>query len=58
MEQVVSNTYRYGLVEIVVSRPRIDDDERVRREAALRRAVACFGKEMYQKARCSNVQNG
>ena len=47
MEQV--NTYQYGNVEIVVYRPALDDKERQKREEALRRAVAAYGRETIRR---------
>lgn len=49
MEKPRTNTYEYGLVEIVVHRPALDDKERQKREDALRRAVAAFGKETMKR---------
>lgn len=49
MEQPRTNTYEYGLVEIVVHRPALDDKERQMREATLRRAVTAFGKETMKR---------
>lgn len=43
-----TNTYTYGLCEIVVHRPALDDKERHKREDTLRRAVAAFGKELHK----------
>lgn len=54
MEQPRTNTYQYGLVEIVVHRPALDDKERHKREEALRRAVMAFGKESMRKAVSEN----
>lgn len=54
MEQPRTNTYQYGLVEIVVHRPALDDKERRKREEALRRAVTAFGKETIRKAVSEN----
>lgn len=39
-----TNTYQYGLVEIVVHRPILDEKERKKREETLRRAVEAYGK--------------
>lgn len=50
MEQPRTNTYQYGLIEIVVHRPALDDKERQKREETLRRAVTAFGKETIRKA--------
>lgn len=50
MNQPRTNTYQYGLVEIVVHRPVLDDKERRKREETLRRAVTAFGKETMRKA--------
>lgn len=38
-------TYRYGNAEIVVHRPALSEQERVKREATLRRALIAYGKE-------------
>ena len=48
MNQPRTHTYQYGLVEIVVHRPGLDEKERHKREDTLRRAVAAFGKEMHK----------
>ena len=45
-QQPRTNTYEYGLVEIVVHRPALDDKERQKREEALRRAVTAYGKAL------------
>lgn len=45
-----AHTYIYGLVEIVVHRPTLSDQERKKQEAALERAVATYGKETMKKA--------
>ena len=56
MVQGKTNAYTYGLVEIVVHRPHIDDQERQKREAALKRVLATVGKEMLRrKGGCGNV---
>ena len=49
MSQPRTHTYVYGNVEIVVHRPSLDEKENHRREVALRRAVAAFGKEMHKR---------
>ena len=49
MNQPRTHTYQYGLCEIVVHRPALDDKERHKREDTLRRAVAAFGKEMHKR---------
>lgn len=49
MTQSNTNTYQLGLCEIVVHRPVLDDKERQKREAALKRAVASYGKEAIKK---------
>lgn len=49
MEQSKTTTYKYGCAEIVVHRPALDDTERQKREAALKRALACFGKAQIEK---------
>lgn len=54
MNQPRTHTYQYGLVEIVVHRPGLDEKERHKREGALRRAVAAFGKETMRKAVSEN----
>lgn len=48
MEQPRTNTYIYGLCEIVVTRPALDDKERRKREDTLRRALTVYGKEMHK----------
>lgn len=37
-------TYVHNLVEIVVHRPELSDEERKKREAALNRALASYGR--------------
>lgn len=49
MECNATNVYKYGMVEIVVRRPRLDEQERHKRESAICRALATYGKDMYQK---------
>ena len=44
-----TNTYTYGLAEIVVHRPALDDKERRKREDTLRRALTAYGKEMHKR---------
>lgn len=56
MEQCKANTYRLNdCVEVVVYRPVLDDAERQKREAALKRALACFGKGKYQRKEANNI---
>lgn len=54
MQQPRTNTYQFGLVEIVVHRPVLDDKERQKREDALRLALTAFGKETMRKAVSEN----
>lgn len=54
MEQPRTHTYQFGLVEIVVHRPVLDDKERHKREETLRRALTTFGKETIRKAVSEN----
>lgn len=54
MNQPRTHTYKYGLVEIVVHRPCLDDKERRKREDTLQRAVTAFGKETMRKAVSNN----
>lgn len=49
MEHLRTNTYEYGHISIVVHRPALSDNERQKREAALRRAVVEYGKVMVRK---------
>lgn len=51
MEQSKTTTYKYGCAEIVVHRPVLDDQERQKREAAVKRALACFGKAQIENKR-------
>lgn len=44
-EERTTHTYEYGFASIVVHRPVLDDKERQKREVALQRAVAVYGKE-------------
>ena len=56
MNQPRTHTYKYGLVEIVVHRPSLDEKERHKREDALRRAISAFGKETLKRKAVS--ENG
>lgn len=49
MAQSQVNTYEYGHVLIVVHRPALDENERQKRETALKRAVAAYGKAALKK---------
>ena len=49
-----THTYQYGNVEIIVTRPVLDDKERQKREDALRLALTAFGKETMRKAVSEN----
>lgn len=54
MEHPRTNTYDYGHISIVVHRPALDEKERQKREAALRRAIEAYGKATVQKgSECS-----
>ena len=44
-----TQTIQYGNVEIIVYRPILDDDERKKREEAVKRALLPIGKEMAEK---------
>ena len=55
MQQPRTSTYhKFGLVEIVVHRPVLDDKERHKREEVLRRALTAFGKDTIRKAVSDN----
>ena len=45
IEQPRTNTYQFGLAEIVVHRPCIEDNERRKREEVVLRAMSAFGRE-------------
>lgn len=49
MGQCKTSTYQRSLVECVVHRPTLDDNEREKREAALLRAVTAYGKAIAKR---------
>ena len=44
-----TSTYQVGLVEIVVHRPTLEDKERQKREATLKRTIAAYGKSLMKQ---------
>lgn len=44
MEEYTTCTYKYGSAEIVVHRPIIKEQERKKREEAIKQALVCYGK--------------